>query len=660
MRTTTRIWNRFVLLILLLAASSPLGTAPARASVSDWPPIASDELAMKDNPASPGAAAMVLYREEIVNNKDFTEDYYYRIKIFTEDGKKRADVEVPFVKGYVDIKNIQARTIHPDGQVIPFDGKTLDKLLVKAGEVKVQAKTFTMPDVSAGSIIEYRYRIQFPSLYYLNSNWHVQEDLFTKRAHFVFIPTAAGTTAGLLWRKINLQDISPQQQKDGSWTLDVNDIVGLPEEDYMLPVDELRGRVEFSYTREEHPKEAKAYWDLVAKNWASNEETFIGKHSEVRDEATKTVATGDSPELMLRKLFARAQKIHNVDFDLGKTTQEAKRDDTKANSNVQDVLKRGSGNTGDVDRFFIAMAQAVGFDSGLVFVAPRSKMRFHPEMQDRSELSDYLVWVHAGDKDYFLDPGRAFCSFGMLPWYETNLTAMRPTKQGAVFMQIPAAAGENSATERSAQLKLDAEGNLSGTLIVRFTGQRAYIRRNDARNEDETGKNKMITDEIKGWLPGGAKFELTGITGWEGSDSPLEVQGKVRIPGVAESVGKRMLMPAGLYQAGHPQLLESAQRKQDVYFHYPYKDRDDITIQLPAGWKVETLPKPQVLDPGGQLKYELSATQDADTLHIQRSMVVGAILYPVSSYNAVRNFFSTAKVNDEQQLVLQASSTARN
>src|SRR5450755_2148722 len=99
-----RIVNRFAIFVLLLSAASPLGSIRTRAAANDWPPIDPSELALKDNPASPGSLAMVLYREEIVNNKDFTQDYYYRIKIFTEDGKKRAAVEIPFVKGYVDVK----------------------------------------------------------------------------------------------------------------------------------------------------------------------------------------------------------------------------------------------------------------------------------------------------------------------------------------------------------------------------------------------------------------------------------------------------------------------------------------------------------------------------------------------------------------------------
>jgi hypothetical protein len=70
-----RIWNKFALFLLLLAAATSLYTIPARAA-ADWPPLVPDELAMKDNPASTGSLAMVLFREELVNSKDSSENYY--------------------------------------------------------------------------------------------------------------------------------------------------------------------------------------------------------------------------------------------------------------------------------------------------------------------------------------------------------------------------------------------------------------------------------------------------------------------------------------------------------------------------------------------------------------------------------------------------------
>jgi hypothetical protein len=660
MRTTIRTWNRFALFIILLAAASPLGITPARASAADWPPITPDELALKDNPANPGSLAMILFREEIVNSKDSSETYYYRIKIFTEEGKKRADIEIPFVKGLSDIKDIHARTIHPDGKVIDFNGQVIDKLVVKSGDAKVLEKTFTMPDVTPGSIVEYRYRIQRDADLLYNILWRIEEDIYTKRAHFVFEPYRGNNAPGLLWRTAHLDSgVVPVKQKDGSFSLEVHDVPGVPDEEYMLPEDEIRGHVEFVYTDEEHPKDSKLYWDTVAKARFQHQDEFVGKRGSIRDVVSKAVTNDDLPEQKLRKLYSRAQQIHNLDTDREKTSQEAKRDKTKDNNNVDDVLKHGAGDSADIDYFFLALAQAAGFDSGIVWVAPRNERRFEPNLQDRRMLDDFMVWVHAGDKDYFLDPGAALCPFGTLPWYETSITGLRPTKQGAVFMQVPAADGADSVITRRAQLKLDeSTGSMSGTLFVTYTGQRALTRRTEALNQDETGKNKIITDEVKAWFPANAKFDLTAVTGWDKPDVPLQVEGKLTLPSVAESVGRRVLLPIGLYEAGRPQMFQTAGRKQDIYFHFPYAEQDDITLQVPQGWHAESLPAPAVLSPGGQLRYEISAKQEGDALHLQRKLVVGGILYPADSYGAVRKFFGSAKEGDETQLVLQTAPPA--
>jgi hypothetical protein len=650
-------WKAIALCLLMAGGVIPLAYS-ARAA-ADWPPVSQDELAMKENPAEPGAKAMILYREDVFNSLKSTEDLYYRIKIFTDEGNKYGDIEIPFVKGFEDIKDVHSRTIHPDGHVIESDTKPLEKLLVKSGDIKVLAKTFTVPDITPGSIIEYRYRIQRDSELLYNCTWRIQEALYTKRAHFVFSPYQGEGAPGLLWRTFRA-NAAPQRQKDGSFALDVSDVQGLPDEEYMLPVDELRGKVQFMYTREDHPSESKSYWDRVAKNMAEFQEKFIGKKSSIRDVVGRTVKPEDSPEEKLRKLYAQAQQVHNTDDDPEKTRQEAKREKAKDNNNVEDILKHGYGNGGDIDYYFAALAQAAGFDSNIMWVASRNKHRFHPDLQDRSELNTYVVWVRAGDKDYFLDPGIHYCPFGLLPWYETDITAFRPTKQGVVYMQIPGTTSETSVTERRVNLTLDTDGSLSGTLVIRYTGERAFSRRQNAHDEDAEGKKKLITDELKDWLPSTAKFDLTSITGWDSGDTPLEVQAKLRLPGMGESIGRRLLLPIGLYEAGQRQLFDASARKQDIYFHYRYEEVDDIVIQLPAGVQAGTLPAPQVLDPGGNLRYEISAKQEGNTLHVHRKLVVGGILYPAGSYSAIRKFFSTAKSNDEQQLVLQAPGSGSN
>jgi len=152
---------------LLLCA---IAIVPRRSSAGDdWLPIPPADLALKDNPANPGAHAMILYRESAVNEKYTSTDgasvnEYLRIKIFTQEGTDQANVEIPFFKDSSDIQGVRASTIRPDGTSVNFEGKPCEKIIEKRSGEKILAKTFTLPDVQPGCIIEYKYRRQYKPL----------------------------------------------------------------------------------------------------------------------------------------------------------------------------------------------------------------------------------------------------------------------------------------------------------------------------------------------------------------------------------------------------------------------------------------------------------------------------------------------------------------
>jgi len=150
----------------------------------DFQPVSPDELTIRNEPKAPGAPAIILYRQVDRNDNDAHQDEYVRVKILTDEGRKYADVEIPYWKGNLKITKFQARTIKPDGSIVNFAGKPFDKTIVKARGLRILAKTFAMPDVTVGSIIEYSYRIELNSEYVFDSHWIVSDELFTKRARF--------------------------------------------------------------------------------------------------------------------------------------------------------------------------------------------------------------------------------------------------------------------------------------------------------------------------------------------------------------------------------------------------------------------------------------------------------------------------------------------
>jgi hypothetical protein len=646
---------RFLLPISLGLFLFLLAYARPTASKEDWPPIPPEELAMKDNPASPGSHAMILYREEIDDHADPRNlywDVYYRIKIFDEQGKKRANIEIPFIKGFDHIRDIKARTVHPDGKITVFDGQVYEKTIVKYHDVKVLVKTFTLADVQPGSIIEYRYRSEWQSKYLPFSRWFLQEDLFVRRAVFSVRPY---TRYSMRWAGKTMN--GEQMKQDHGWyRLEVNNVPAFEEEDYMPPVNEMKPHLDMFYSRQDQ-QTAEQFWQEYGKGRYEAIENFIGKHGYVTSVANETVSANDDPETKLRKLYARAQQIRNLSFERERTEKEEEREKLKESDNVEDILKHGYGSGVGINFTFAALARAAGFDATIVEVARRDQVFFHRELLNSRQLNSIVVAVHLSSGDVYLSPGALYCPYGLLPWEETNTAGLRLDKSGGTFVNTPALKSSDIVIERKSVLHLESDVSLTGELQVDFAGLQGRQRRRDAREEDEAGRRKEIEENIGRWLPSGSRFTLTSVSGWETTDKPLHAEGTLQLPGFATVAGHRTLIPVTIFQSSLFQSFQHANRNYAVYFHSPFEERDDITIQLPSGYQVKAVP-PAAKMPAGGFDYQISATGQGQMLHVTRGFSVNGLLVSTQYYGPLRNFFNAAKADDEQQAVLETSQSA--
>jgi hypothetical protein len=186
-----KVCPRRILLLLVPVLVCALYFPWRKTAGDDWPPIDPAELKMTSEPKAPGAPEIYLYRQfdrKETGRGNHTEVNCVRLKILTEEGRKYANVEIPNWKSVGGINGIQARTVHPGGSIVNFDGKVFENAIVNSSTLKYLAKTFTVPDVQVGSVIEYRYVYDLEDFYLFRSNRLVDEDLFAKRAVFSLKP----------------------------------------------------------------------------------------------------------------------------------------------------------------------------------------------------------------------------------------------------------------------------------------------------------------------------------------------------------------------------------------------------------------------------------------------------------------------------------------
>jgi hypothetical protein len=666
-RQATSRWAVLTLLGLLTSGALSATQAP-----TSWPPISQEELSLKDSPANPGAPAIILYREVSTDDMKRTEAQFMRVKIFTEAGKKYADIELPYDEREFQIDDIHARTLRPDGSAIEFQGQVVDRVIVKSKRLRFQVKTFTLPGVQTGSIIEYSYRakwhtklpdyIKEPEKYVFRSVsfypsvvWTLQRELFTKRAHFSF---RTYPKANLRYGWIGLpKNVSPKLVGDRRVELDVENVMALEAEESMPPEGMLSSRVHFYYLAGSVGS-PYYFWSEYSKSLGEELEKFIGNPKKLQPVVRQLISPDDPPDVKLRKIYARVQQIRYVSYEPARTQKEEHRENRRENHSAKDVLDHGYASFNEINFLFVALARAAGFDAWIVEISARDKNVFSSQLLDPRQLNGMVVLVRSNSSDVYLDPATRFCPYGLLPWAEAESQGIRADRVGSTgTVTTPSQNSDSAIAERRAKLQLLDDGTLQGELQLAFKGQEALQRRLRAYDEDDAGKRKQMEDEIKEWLPSGSTVELTSAGIWDSSEEPLRVECRVRIPSFAVRTGHRVLLPVGLFHE-HRFAFQSETRRYPLFFPYAFKWVDHVSVELKKGFRVESMPSSHERTLSS-IGIRTAVTQDADRLELRKTFNLETTYIPASYYASLRVFVEEVRSYDEEKVVLRAPDTGQ-
>lgn len=635
-------------------------------ALDDWQPVTQEDLKLTSADAH-GANAIILYREEVSDDNRRSRTEYIRTKILTEKGKDYANVELVYSGKRFRINDLKARVIAPDGTITPFTGKAFDKTVVKGQGVKYLAKSFTIPNVQAGSIIEYRYAEYWDTgpnegqLY--APHWSVQKELAQRHAKFSFLPykgsyvqDARGNRKDRVYfLPIHMpQSTSVKSLPDGSMHLELSDIPAFEEEEFAPPESASKWWVNFYYGDEKIGKPAD-FWKDEGKYWNKEVERFISHSSSVAEAAAAAFAPTDTPEQKVRKIYAFVQKLDNTTYEDKDFLERLRDDNAKEEPKAEKVLNSKGGTGDQLARLFVAMVRSAGIPAFVMRVGTRNKTFFDPGVPNFAQLNAEIAVVNLGDKEIFLDPGTRYCPFGLLEWSRTGVKGLRQIPSGQTeLVQTPAPDYNQTIIRRSAKLALDEEGNLKGKVTLAWEGQYALEHRQRAFHTDEAGRKKELEEQLKALLPNGAAVSCDSSQGWDDLNGPVSATFTIEIPGFAASTGKRLLFPSSIFQVNNRQYFNSPERKEPVYFRYPYRTSDVVDVSLPPAMRVESLPQAQPVKAEFAF-YQAVRNVKENTLSFHREFAIAGFIFAKSYYPALRTFYQGVKAGDGEQVVLSAA-----
>jgi len=643
---------RCTLLLLLSFFVSAEAFCRNEAAAAEFRDPTAEERAMTSVPFAPGASAVVLNWYQFVNDRDSYRTEYLRIKILSEQGKKYGDVEIPHVALLSDVNHIKARTVRPDGTIAPFDGRTFDKVVVKVGGVRLIAKTFTLPDVQVGSIIEYRYDIATRGNMLYNSEFTVQREIPVVHLELGLQPYALGGFQTFFSYRGLPQGKKPEMHGD-KYDLTLENIPPFEEEPLAPPPATIKPQLQFYYRS--GTTDPAAFWTKEAQEWADIIEPFIGNNGEVRA-AAMAAATGATPEEKLRKLYARAQQIRNLSYEPEKTDSETRA--LRDNKSAVDVLRNGYGDLRDINRFFVALARAAGFEAHVIRVGERDENFLAKNVPIGRQLDGEVTVVTVDGKAHYFDPGTPYAPFGILSWQKSNTTGLLIARKQdqAVWVDTPRQTAVLAGTTRTAILRLE-DGVMRGTAIITWRGQQALRKRFALRNDDDAAARKSLEEEMTGWFAEGAVVKVTELKDLRASEEPLVVTATVELPSAASLVGSRAMVPLSIFTSTQKSPFPSEQRRTAIYFRYAYGVDDEVILKLPAGYDVESLPAAANID-AGALRYVTTYQKRDDAVSLSRKLVVEAEIVSSDKYPVLRAFFSKVSGADQEQVVLRKAASA--
>ena len=672
--SVSRLLSRRARCLVAVAALLPILSGTLAFGADQFMKPTPEELSMQSLPGYPGAAAVVLYREEITKDDLHSIQHYDRIKVLTEEGKKYANVELNYVStsstfawdgDNKNVEDIVGRTIHPDGTVIPFTGKPYLKTMEKAQGFKYQAKVFTLPDVEVGSILEYRYATRYNDRVYEAPDWYIQGDLFIKSAHYTWYPTlhelqdSKGMINTISWfpilpvgAAIKRREMpgagtgSPQQIYD----LVLKDIPPVTKEDYMPPVSNYTYRVCFNFSSY---RTAEEFWKGEGKDWSKHADAFANPNGELTAATQKVVAGANTPDEKLHKIYATVMALENTDYTRKHEGREDKANGLGKLNNAAEVLAHKRGNSTQLTELFVGMARAAGLKADLMLVPDRSQELFISGWLSFRQLDDLIAIANLDGKDVFFDPGSRYCAYRHLAWEHTFVEGLRQKDGGTIFEKTSGDGYTANRTMRVANLDVGADGESTGKIDLTYSGSPALRWRQMALRGDEESLKHDLQTSLEEMLPKTLEVEVSSIKDMADYENPLIVSYKVK-GSIGTSTGKRLVVPADLFLSEEKASFPHEKRDIAVYFHYPRMVQDALRINFHNGFVVEATPSVAKYDIQKTGIYNMAVSSTPTSFTTRRNFAFSDIFVMPADYSKLRSFYSQVESNDQGSVVLKA------
>jgi hypothetical protein len=315
------------------------------------------------------------------------------------------------------------------------------------------------------------------------------------------------------------------------------------------------------------------------------------------------------------------------------------------NKGVKDAYKNKQGNAAEINLMLTAMLREAKLDANPVLVSTRAHgIAVYPS---HAAFNYVIAAVKIADKTFLLDATSKYTRPGVLPTRALNWEG-RLIKKNGDNESIDLMPHINSKEVITIMADVDAEGVITGKARDQYFDQNAYAYREQFAEVREDSYIESLEKEYAGLQISDYK-----MTNQNDLAKPLIEEYSFKNDRLADVIGNKIYISPMLFFTRAETPFKAEKREYPVDFVFPKEDKYLITIKVPEGYAIESLPKALTIgmeENIGSFKY--NAAISGNTIQLAVALTIN---YPSVSndyYRTLKDFYQKMIEKQNEKIVL--------
>ncbi|UWY28851.1 DUF3857 domain-containing protein [Flavobacterium sp. TR2] len=637
------------------------------------------ELEQKSHPKDSTAVAAILYkrgtaRVEYDPNDGFVTftNVETRIKIYKKEGYDWANQAV----WYQNNSNLKEKVFFEDAVTYNLVNGKIEKTKLKSDGVFdevlskfVGQKKMTMPNVKEGSVIEFRYTIKCPNPRIIRE-WAFQSSIPVNYSEFsTYIPeyyVFNSRQKGYVFPKVTTvknpksitfnvkeRNFGPgsaptsfstekHDYMENQTTFIAVDLPAMKDEAYVNNIENYMSAVSHELSLTKFPnspmKEYSSDWNSVVRTIYEYDDfgPELNKTGYFEEDLKKLLADTKTPEEKIWAIFNHVKTNMKWNSYTGYS----------CDNGVKKAYKEKTGNIADINLMLTAMLRYSGLTANPVLVSTRSNgIALFP---NRTAFNYVIAAVETPNGNILLDATDKYSVPNILPLRVLNWSGRLIRKDGS-SQEINLMPEKTSADNVFMNYSIDSTGKITGKTRRQCVDYNAMITRSNIESLKEEEYLEKLENQNN-------KIEISEYSKTNEKDLLLPIIETYSFTGnnLCELIGDKIYVSPMLFFTNDKNPFKQEVREYPVDFSYPFADKYNITIKIPEGFAVETLPAPAAMTMEENLgAFKFNIVANGDTLQLSILHQINEAIVSAEKYDMLKEYYKLMVAKQTEKIVLK-------